>query len=284
MQLEHMPASKLAVIGDVHSNFLALKASLQSISEYEASVSPVDIIIFIGDLLTYGVFPDETLCELFELLSRRQTVFVMGNHDQLYIDLISGYPCEYYTNLPQWIKESVDHNLSKLDQKMLLGIKFVPYYIHSSTVFSHANFSTLASGLFNWNYVNTLDDHLDQLKIISHAGYTLGVLGHTHRARCYSLSRIDAFEDLVECANRKIQLDTPIKISGGHYSILNAGSIGQPRDRSYLDPSWLLIEFDDLSNCSAKYISFGYDVDEHLNSIVESGLSANCIRKLISFF
>lgn len=285
MQLVNMAVSKIAVIGDVHSNVLALKASLQSIFEYEANVSPVDIIVFIGDLLTYGVCPNETLSELLALVPLRQIVFVIGNHDQLYKELISGSFCDYYSKMPGWIQESVDYNLSNMDIKMFSKIDFVPYFIHSRVVFSHANFSPLVSSVLDWAYVNSFEDHHDQLQVILRAGHSLGVLGHTHRSRCFSLRGNSTSLGLDCCVNRTVQLGGLIKFSDYPATILNAGSIGQPRDKkTFLDPSWLLVELVDSSPSAAKYISFDYDIEAHLKSIADSGLSSTCIEKLFSFF
>lgn len=278
-----MVASRLAVIGDVHSNVLALKASLQSIADCEANESPVDVIVFIGDLLTYGIRPTETLSEVLELCSSRQTVFVMGNHDRLYADLITGSSLDYYATMPDWVKESVDYNLCRLDEKLFLGIDFLPFYSHASVIFSHANFSALVSEFIDWKYINSFDDHLEQLKIISEAGYSLGVLGHTHRSRCYSM-RQNVFDGLVDCDNRKINLDAPLDFDDYSCSIVNAGSIGQPREKCQLIPSWLLVELDNSLISSTKFVSFDYDIGAHVKSISDSGLSAYCIQKLVSFF
>ena len=89
MPLKIMTSSSCAVIGDVHSNVLALKACLQSINEYETTHSPIDTIVFMGDLLTYGVRPNETLYAVSEVASSRDVKLILGNHDQLYINLFS---------------------------------------------------------------------------------------------------------------------------------------------------------------------------------------------------
>ena len=83
MQSVSMDAYKIAVIGDVHSNSLALKASLKSIFRYEFLFSPVDTIVLMGDLMTYGVRPNETLDVVSELLSSRTVKLLLGNHDQM---------------------------------------------------------------------------------------------------------------------------------------------------------------------------------------------------------
>ena len=81
MHLVSMVAYKFAVIGDVHSNSLALKAAFDSIAKYESVSGPLDCIVFIGDLMTYGVRPMETLHELIRFSSNKHVKLILGNHD-----------------------------------------------------------------------------------------------------------------------------------------------------------------------------------------------------------
>lgn len=64
---------RIAVLADVHSNVFALKAALAEIQKYNA-----DKLVFLGDLVGCGAFPEETVT-----LARAQknALFVMGNHD-----------------------------------------------------------------------------------------------------------------------------------------------------------------------------------------------------------
>ena len=64
---------RIAVISDVHSNVYALRAAIEKLNVYKP-----DKIVFTGDLVGVGVFPEETVS-----LAREQqnAVFVVGNHD-----------------------------------------------------------------------------------------------------------------------------------------------------------------------------------------------------------
>jgi hypothetical protein len=284
MQFHHMVRSKLAVIGDIHSNALALRASLRSIVEYESNFSAIDTIVFVGDLLSYGVHPEETLNLLNELASSRPSVMVLGNHDQMYIELLANSFSGYYNKLPDWIRESVHFNLARIDAELFLGINFVPQYFCNDVIISHANFSALGSGPADWSYVNSLEDHLEQLLVLAQRSFRLGVLGHTHRNCCFSLVPAGVGDESTHCVRRAIQFDTQMNLSGYSCSIVNAGSIGQPREKSCLDPAWLLIEFQDFSAKIVTFVSFDYDVAAHLKHISESELSSSCIRRLTSYF
>jgi predicted phosphodiesterase len=279
-----MALSKLAVIGDIHSNALALRAALRSIADYESNFSAIDSIVFLGDLLTYGVQPEETLGLIKDLALLRPSVVVLGNHDQMYIDFLTSSSSAYYNKLPGWIKESVDFNLARLDADLFLSIDFVPYFFCNDAIVSHANFSALASGHVDWSYVNTMEDHLEQLLLLARMRSRLGILGHTHRSRCFSLEPPSESDIFQCCVGRLIQPDIQMSLSCYPCSILNAGSIGQPRDSLSSSPSWLLIEFEESMDINATFVSFDYDIEAHLKDVSCSVLTDSCIRKLHSFF
>ena len=69
------------VIGDIHGNSHALKALLASIPLTED-----DWLIFLGDYVDKGPDVKGTLELLCGLASRPRTVFLRGNHDQIFLD------------------------------------------------------------------------------------------------------------------------------------------------------------------------------------------------------
>ena len=280
----HMANFKLAIIGDIHSNVLALEAAFASISDFETSSSRIDLVVFVGDLLTYGVRPRETLFEVHRIVSSRPSAFVLGNHDQMYLDLLAKSSSDYYGSLPDWIRESVDFNLNLIDPGLFLDIKFCPQFVCHDLIVAHANFRPSAPGFVDWSYINTVEDHLEQLLALSSLGTHLGVLGHTHRGRCFSLVPSGIPKRPWHCVKRGVQLDSPIDLSGYPFSLLNAGSIGQPRETVHSNPAWLLIEFDHFFANTATFVSFTYDIQAHLFDISSSTLSSSCIQKLSSYF
>lgn len=64
---------RLAAISDVHSDLQALEDTLAAIERAQC-----DAIVCCGDLVDYGLFPDETLA----LLATRRIPCVRGNHDR----------------------------------------------------------------------------------------------------------------------------------------------------------------------------------------------------------
>jgi len=65
--------TRLAVITDIHADVHALRDALARIDEIHA-----DQILCCGDLIDYGLFPEETLT----LLRERRVTTIRGNHDR----------------------------------------------------------------------------------------------------------------------------------------------------------------------------------------------------------
>ena len=282
MPLANMASFKFAVIGDVHSNALALKACLQSIYEYEASNSPIDSIVFMGDLLTYGVRPNETLCAVSEVVASRDVKLILGNHDQLYTDLFGNSDSQYFEQLPAWIQETVQFHIGTVDKRLFSSLPFLSHYAFLGVLFSHANFFFLDSVKSDWSYVNTHADHCRQIEILSQNKFRLGVLGHTHRPRLFSQTsgaagdsvlRFDGVHQTGECFD----------LVAYPCSVANAGSIGQPRDKLLSNPTWMLVELDQHGPVGITYIPYVYDRNSHLRDLACSNLTPYSLQKLTSF-
>jgi predicted phosphodiesterase len=65
--------TRLAIVTDVHADVHALRDALAQIDKLG-----VDQILCCGDLVDYGLFPDETLT----LVRERRIVTIRGNHDR----------------------------------------------------------------------------------------------------------------------------------------------------------------------------------------------------------
>ena len=68
---------RLAILSDVHADVHALEDALRAIDEMKA-----DSIVCAGDLVDYGLFPDETIA----LLAARNIPCVRGNHDRWVVE------------------------------------------------------------------------------------------------------------------------------------------------------------------------------------------------------
>src|SRR5688572_22140472 len=124
---------QLGVLGDVHANARALHEALDLVQS-----RPIDQLVFLGDLLTYG--PD--VHEVLDLVAEETAagaVLILGNHDAMYQDLLEGNQ-GYFDGLPLWIRESVDWTLGELDPETFRALPFVrEHVVADRLMFAHAN-------------------------------------------------------------------------------------------------------------------------------------------------
>ena len=91
---------RLAIISDIHANLPALNRVLTFLDGIK-----VDEIYCLGDIVGYGPFPNECI----DLVSKRCTAMVMGNHDT---GLLGKTPLEHFNKEGQkalrWTKKRRD--------------------------------------------------------------------------------------------------------------------------------------------------------------------------------
>lgn len=276
---------KIVVIGDVHANAVSLASALLAIKSYcELYQVNIDKLIFTGDLLTYGVDISATIDLICSSSIAYDTCFILGNHDQLYLDLIYQNSSQYYFSLPDWIKESVDFTFNLMDHLLFSAIPFEQSFSSLQLYFAHANSSLLVSSDPNWSYVNSYEEHDVELSRLACYNYSVGILGHTHRRRLFHREESDSagcFLDLV--SNSSMSLD----VARGQSAVINVGSIGQPRSPQDLAPSLLLLEYtksEQIDKLKVSFIPYYYDFNDHVASVNDSTLSESTKVKLVSYF
>lgn len=182
---------KVGILGDIHGNYLALRAVLEAANE-----QGVERLLITGDLVGYYFWPAEVL----DLLASWNIEVVRGNHEEMLagarrepslleeverrygsgirvaLEVLSPAQLDWLENLPHPQEVRVG------DYRILLG--------HGSPW-----------GLSQYIYPDVVDSFADRL---SATGYDLIVLGHTH----YPMER--------QC---------------GKVMVVNPGSVGQPRNR-----------------------------------------------------
>lgn len=277
--------SRIVVIGDVHANAVSLASALLALEAYRDLYGiSIDRLIFIGDLLTYGVDVSETLDLIRSATNVYETSFILGNHDQLYLDLIRNGACRYYCSLPDWIKESVEFTFNLIDKACFLSIPFEQSFSFSQLYFAHANSFLLTSSILDWSYINSLEDHAIQSSLLSKHDFAVGIFGHTHRRRMFLAEHGNLTGAFVDLSGKSPLL---LDLLGGQSAIINVGSIGQPRSSFDLRPTLLLLENESsyqINKLHASFIFYDYEFCNHLNSIKNSSLSDETKSRLISFF
>ncbi len=271
-----------AVIGDIHANIFALEACLDSLTKFQKNQDfKFDKIFFIGDLLTYGIHINDTLEKLISFSLKNNVEFILGNHDEMYHQLINREESSYFEKLPEWIKLSVALTLEKLDKKLFQSIKMNKFYISGQVLICHANSLILDSSTKNkWIYIDSLESYKEEAERLKSLNFKLAVYGHTHRRKIF----FKKFHKIL--FNEQPNFET-FTFDLNKYSnlIINTGSIGQPRSQNDLDCAWLFINVDHNNIYKIKYINFEYDINRYLKSIDrEYSLNTECADKIKSFF
>lgn len=261
---------RIGVVGDIHANALALEEALDVVQS-----RPIDQLVFLGDLLTYGPDP-QFVIDMIAEETEEGAILLLGNHDAMYFDLLRGED-SYYDGLPPWIRESVDWTLSKIEASEFYNLPFRQDWVVEPLIAAHANpFPPDPTGVPNWRYLNRVEDYADAARALRDRDLRVGVFGHTHRAR------------IVEWPSRRGVNDETRKAlyawrpAGFEDAlIVNAGAIGQPRSKVVRSTvCWITLD----EEIDVDIAPIEYDVREHLESLAALPLSRGTVEALSRFF
>jgi predicted phosphodiesterase len=195
---------RLAVIGDIHANAVALRAALVLTDR-----AGFDLRIFLGDLLTYGVEVTRTLDLVAEAACAPRNVLLRGNHDEVYDRMLAGGEA-----VAGWVGQHMRWTAPQIAVAAWRELPFQHELRLENLLLAHAN----PFGAGDWSYLNTVEEHVGAAAVLADRGLRWGVFGHTHRAKLFSARAAAFLEPRPEW--RRL-------FPGG--AVVNAGSVGQPR-------------------------------------------------------
>jgi diadenosine tetraphosphatase ApaH/serine/threonine PP2A family protein phosphatase len=191
---------KIAVLGDIHANLEALTAVLedaeqQGVSQYACT----------GDIVGYGANPHECV----EVVRGLACPAVMGNHEEEGVGTgpITGMN-ERARRAMEWTRE----NLTVEDKEWLGGLPVIRQVF--DFVIVHAKLDSPHS----WAYVF---NRFDAMGSFSYQFTQVCFCGHTHIPVVYVKAP--------HAVTRESASD-PVIVGSGRKYLINAGSVGQPRD------------------------------------------------------
>ncbi|HEY5982552.1 MAG TPA: metallophosphoesterase family protein [Anaerolineales bacterium] len=230
---------RVLVISDIHANDTALQAVL-------ADAGTVDETWCLGDMVGYGPDPNLVL-ERLRSLPRLRSIF--GNHDaailrRMELDAFNGDA-----------RTSLDWTAGVLSRENV-------DFLRSLAAFDEVDgLVTLAHGSPRdptWEYIlNTLAARLN----FTHFRTPYCFVGHSH---IQSIFEYDEAEDRVVASPNRLEQPVPLT----RRTILNPGSVGQPRDR---DPRAAYAIFDSLAR-TWEARRAGYDIALVQKRIRDAGL------------
>ncbi|MFT4703704.1 MAG: putative phosphodiesterase [Bradymonadia bacterium] len=255
--------TRVAFLGDIHGNALALDAALSAIEH-----ANIDRVVCLGDLLTYGCAPRDCVSLATEMMQRFDTTFIAGNHEPFYIEGQAGDERRYATKRA-FIAESVRWTLQQIEDVDYANAFPWQTELHLGRVYVH-HAHPYRDG--TWAYVNTQDDEARSGATLATSQWNVGIFGHTHRARLTSFDASRPVGSQVRRHVGHVHLDDTLTW------VLNTGSAGQPRGMA---PTWLELN---LTENTATHHEIEYDVDAHIAQIRAAGLSDEATAQLIRFF
>jgi len=226
---------KIAILSDIHGNFLSLKAVIK-----EIKLKKITKIVCLGDYINYYYEPDKCI----DLLRSINAKCIMGNHDNILPVFLNKKKFIYYEERygssvklnNQILKKKHLQFLKKLKKKIILKID------NLKIIFAHGS----PWNLNTYIYPNFNDKIRNRLKKY-HADFIF--LGHTHIPM-----------------SKKINKKT---------SIINAGSIGQPRNGSK-NALWAILN---TKNKKVQFMETKYNHKKLINDIKKYGDSKKIFNK-----
>lgn len=235
---------RIAVVSDIHSNLTALDAVL-------AKVGAVDGLWHLGDVVGYGPEPDAVV----ERLAGLGALGVRGNHDAA---AYGGIDIDWFNPDARAAMEWTRSVISETTRAWLAALP--QRRIESAFTLVHGSPRDPT-----WEYVTSAALARAGLSAISTEH---GLHGHTHIPIAFT--QVDGrMRTLSPRAGNTVAL-------GGGRTLLNPGSVGQPRDR---DPraSYLIL---DVAAGTATWGRVAYDVDAVGAAMRAAGLPVRLAERL----
>jgi predicted phosphodiesterase len=237
--------SNYAVISDAHSNAEALKSVLEDIKERQ-----IQDIFFLGDAVGYGPQPNECV----ELLSAECRIMIAGNHDWGVLNLTD--PASFNENARialDWTRGVLTEGNREILRRSPLKAEL-----------RERNITLVHATLYKperWHYLMTLADAKTNFSFML---TDICFVGHSHKPFIIEMPLSGEL-----CIHKQEMR----KKSGCRY-IVNAGSIGQPRDG---DPRacYAIVDDDRI-----ELVRVGYDVKVTQKRMRDAGLPELLIERL----
>ncbi len=226
---------KIVIISDIHGNLEALNKALEYINKFDDDKQ----VVCLGDIVGYGPNPIECI-EIVQALTGK---ICLGNHDYAILNTDLAYQMNPYAyEAIRWTRNVLNKDMKETLERFHVQIEEGDIlYVHASP-----------DNPMEWNYIsNAMDAYL------SMAGMkcSLCFVGHSHLPGVYTDYELRK-EDKKAILSKKGK------------TIVNIGSIGQPRDGS---PLLSFAVFDDV-DWNVEIVRLPYNYQETMTKIKKVGL------------
>lgn len=236
---------RIAVLTDIHALSGTLEPALSA-----ARAEGFDALLILGDLLTYGVHPAETLDLVQDAVDRDGAILVSGNHDLLY--MADADAAAYAAGLPDWLRESVDWTAQRVPAGAMDRFGWRKDWSQGPLFAAHANPYPFG----DWRYIRSIEDAQAASPALTERGYSFGIFGHSHRMRRYDCDAA---------------------------TIFTLASLGQPRDDRDRTPQWAMVTLDQQQVTVASH-PISFNPEDHMKAIHATSMTASTRERLCRFF
>lgn len=227
------------LLSDVHGNLHALESVLN-----HAKKKGYDSILFLGDAIGYGAFPDECV----EILKDISSEFLRGNHDSVIVNV------SLLEFMNPYAKEAVVWSIEQLSEENRNFLAHCPVKqrLNRDVLLVHSS----PNQPEEWFYIFGSEDAQHEFTSFDE---WICAFGHTHVPIVF-LKRSNSSD---------VSVSQPgITLSRESKYLINPGSVGQPRDGNPLASYGIL----DFERKTFEVFRVEYPVEEAHNAILNAGL------------
>ena len=226
-----------AIISDVHSNLESLRVVL-------GMLQPEDGLLSLGDIVGYGPDPNECIA----LIRARTADAVLGNHDVAATD---NFGVEYFNPIA---RTAIEWTQGVISPESVEWLNTLSYEIRTPEyLMVHGAPKT---------YFEYILDKRAASRAFKNTDAPLIFAGHTHIADYYKLNADGSID------HAHMQTGGSLKLEDGARYIINAGSVGQPRD---LNPKAAFAWYDP-NDRSVEFVRYDYPIADVQRKIRAAGL------------
>lgn len=235
---------KIAILSDIHSNLEALNAVVEALA-----IEPLSETYCLGDIVGYNANPHEVI----EMIQKMNAVCVAGNHDHAAVGLTS---TDYFNPVA---KEAAQWTAQQLSETEKDWIKSFPYIqkIGNITLVHATPYEPK-----EWGYILTAHDAKKAFEVLE---TDLCFIGHSHLPFVFQEGKGFVFQE-----------EGVFELKEGERYIVNAGSVGQPRDRN---PNASFVLFDPQKK-TVDFKRVPYDFKKTQSKILAAGLPSFLAERL----
>lgn len=236
---------RYAIVSDVHGN-------LESLEQALTAIAPDDTLVSLGDVVGYGPNPNECVAKLRDRCGHA----VLGNHD---LAAIENFGVESFNAAA---RAAITWTQSVLDEPSRVWLNSLPYelrfpeflLVHGAPV----------------RYFDYILDKDTAAAAFERTDARIVFVGHTHIAEYW------VYEPDGVIGHKHMQHGGELKLEDGKRYIVDAGSVGQPRD---LNPEACFVTYDP-ENERVEWTRYAYPIEDVQRKMRAAKLPAYLVDRL----